>query len=67
MSGPANQKEATQRAVTREVNEFENDRRARLQAELDHWWQMRLDERAYQRELRARIDPFNYGHWREDW
>ena len=64
MSGPANQKESYQRAVAREVNEFENDRRARLQATLDHWWQMRLDERADRRALQARLDPYNYGHWR---
>ena len=45
--------------------------RDRRQAILDYWVEMRKaaeeDERAWRRELRESLDPFNYGHWRGDW
>jgi hypothetical protein len=42
--------------------------RERRQVVLDYWVEVRRaaveEERAYQRELRKNLDPFNYGHWR---
>ena len=47
-----------------EIAAFEADRRAKGQMELDFWMEQKLIERADRHELRERLDPFNYGHWR---
>ena len=45
--------------------------RDRRQAILDYWVGMRKaaeeNERAWRRELRRNLDPYNYLHWRGDW
>ena len=61
---------AEQREAWR-LAELAAQERDRRQTVLDYWVEMRRaaeeDERAYRRELRASLDPFNYGHWRVDW
>jgi hypothetical protein len=48
--------------------ELAEQERARRQAILDYWMEMKFnreaDERAAWREMWQSLDPFNYGHWR---
>jgi hypothetical protein len=48
--------------------ELAEQERARRQALLDYHMELKLSreaaERAYRREMRQNLDPFNYGHWR---
>ena len=48
--------------------ELAEQERARRQAILDYWMELKLnreaEERAYWREMWQSLDPFNYGHWR---
>jgi hypothetical protein len=48
--------------------ELAEQERARRQATLDYWMELKLnreaEERAAWREMWQSLDPFNYGHWR---
>jgi hypothetical protein len=46
-----------------EVAEFEADKRAQAQAQLDHWWQGQLDFKNEDRALLARLNEFGLKIW----
>jgi hypothetical protein len=46
-----------------EVAEFEADKRARAQAQLDHWWQNKLDLANELRTTMARLNDFGLRIW----
>jgi hypothetical protein len=58
---------ATQQEEWRQT-ELAEQERARRQATLDYWMELKFnreaEERAAGREMWQGLDPYNYGHWR---
>jgi hypothetical protein len=46
-----------------EVAEFEADQRAQAQAQLDHWWQSKLDLEAEHRRMMRQLNEFGLKIW----
>ena len=53
----------TSKRVQQEYAEFHADAQRTGQAQLDHWWQSRLDEEAEYRRLMKELNPTGLRIW----